>query len=62
MMTLSVCAACSKSECSLLQRNSLVLIEFYSLTVKADSYIACRTHAVPLPCRAAKGLEGVFPI
>jgi hypothetical protein len=24
--------------------------------------IACRAHAVPLPCRAAKGLECVFPI
>ena len=29
---------------------------------KADSPIACRAHAVPLPCRAAKGLECVFPI
>ena len=26
-------------------------------TIKADSHIACRAHAVPLPCRAAKGLE-----
>jgi len=26
-------------------------------TVKADSHIACRAHAVPLPCRAAKGLK-----
>jgi hypothetical protein len=31
-------------------------------TVNADSHIACRAHAVPLPCRAAKGLECVFPI
>jgi hypothetical protein len=31
-------------------------------TLKADSQIACRAHAVPLPCRAAKGLECVFPI
>jgi hypothetical protein len=31
-------------------------------TLKADSHIACRAHAVPLPCRAAKGLECVFPI
>ena len=31
-------------------------------TLKADSHIACRAHAVPLPCRAAKGLEFVFPI
>ena len=30
--------------------------------LKADSHIACRVHAVPLPCRAAKGLECVFPI
>jgi hypothetical protein len=30
--------------------------------VKADSHIACRAYAVPLPCRAAKGLECVFPI
>jgi len=30
--------------------------------VKADLHIACRAHAVPLPCRAAKGLECVFPI
>jgi len=30
--------------------------------VKADSHIACRAHAVPLPCRDAKGLECVFPI
>jgi len=28
----------------------------------ADSHIACRAHAAPLPCRAAKGLECVFPI
>jgi hypothetical protein len=31
-------------------------------TLKADSHIACRAHAVPLPCRGAKGLECVFPI
>ena len=30
--------------------------------VTADSHIACRVHAVPLPFRAAKGLECVFPI
>jgi len=30
--------------------------------LKADSHTACRAHAVPLPCRAAKGLECVFPI
>jgi hypothetical protein len=28
-------------------------------TLKADSHIACRAHAAPLPCRAAKGLECV---
>jgi hypothetical protein len=30
--------------------------------LQADSHIACRAHAVPLPCRAAKGLQCVFPI
>jgi hypothetical protein len=30
--------------------------------IKADSHIACRAHAVSLPCRAANGLECVFPI
>ena len=30
--------------------------------VQADSHIACSSHAVALPCRAAKGLEYVFPI
>ena len=29
---------------------------------KAGSHIACRAHAVSLPCYAAKGLECVFPI
>jgi hypothetical protein len=29
--------------------------------LKVDSHIACRAHAVPLPCRAAKDLEYVFP-
>ena len=33
----------------------------FNSTVKADSHIACRAHAVLLPCRAAKGLE-FFPI
>ena len=37
--------------------NSITLV-----IVKADSHIACRAHAVTLPCRAAKGLECVFPI
>jgi hypothetical protein len=35
-------------------------VAFYTLLclvpLKADSHIACRAHAVPLPCRAAKGL------
>jgi len=35
VVTLILCAACSKSECGLLQRNSLVLIEFHSLTISA---------------------------
>ena len=30
--------------------------------IKADSHIACRAHAVLLPCHAGKGLECVFPI
>jgi hypothetical protein len=30
--------------------------------VKADSHIACGAHAIPLPTRATKGLECVFPI
>jgi hypothetical protein len=30
--------------------------------LKADSHIACRSHAVLQPCRAAKGLECVFPV
>jgi len=37
-------------------------IKKYDWRVKADSHIACSAHAVPLPCRAAKGLECVFPI
>ena len=30
--------------------------------LKADSHITCRAHAVPMPARAAKDLECVFPI
>ena len=30
--------------------------------IKADSHIACRANAFPLPCRAAKGIECVFLI
>ena len=43
---------------TLLQLPSPVL----PLNLKADSHIACGAHAVPLPCRAAKCLECVFPI
>jgi hypothetical protein len=32
------------------------------VSFKADSHIACRAHAVLLPCLAAEGLECVFPI
>ena len=34
---------------------------WWTHTVKANSHIACRVHAVPLPCRAAKSLECAFP-
>ena len=34
----------------------------WAVLLKADSHIACRAHAVPLPCRATKCLECVFPI
>jgi hypothetical protein len=30
------------------------------VSLKADSHITCRAHAVPFPCHAAKGLECVF--
>ena len=49
--------------------NNITTTTFVSLkpdkrgrVVKADSHIACRAHAVPLPCRVTKGLECVFPI
>jgi hypothetical protein len=32
------------------------------MTLKVDSHIPCRSPAVPLPCRSAKGLDCVFPI
>ena len=38
----------------------LLMARYFS--IKADPYIAFRAHAVPLPCRSAKGLECVFPI
>jgi hypothetical protein len=31
------------------------------VALKANSHIPCRFHAVPLPCRSAKGLDCVFP-
>ena len=31
-------------------------------SIKADSHIACRAHAVPVSCRADKGLECVFSV
>jgi len=33
-----------------------------SIPFKADSHITCCAHAFPLPCRATKCLECVFPI
>jgi hypothetical protein len=39
-----------------------VPIVMKSGSLKADSHIECRAHAVPLPSRAAKCLECVFPI
>ena len=36
--------------------------DIFCHTLKADSHTTCRAHAVPLPCRAARGLECVFPI
>ena len=45
------------------QRGSRRVPQLFNLgAIKADSHIACRAHAVHLPCRAAKGLECVFPI
>ena len=41
--------------------DSLLFTPLFSF-LKADSHIACSAHAVPLPCRAAKDLECVFPI
>jgi hypothetical protein len=51
----------TKAECRLAGEEAGPL-GLSTVTVKADSHIACRAHAVPLPCRAAKGLECVFPI
>jgi hypothetical protein len=48
------------AECD--RRSQMVTPVARTDTLKADSHITCRAHAVPLPCRAAKGLECVFPI
>ena len=40
----------------------LPLLTSATTSLKADSHIAYRAHAVPLPCRAVKGSECVFPI
>ena len=40
--------------------DGLTAQQFWRL--KADSHIARRAHAVPLPCYAPKGLECDFPI
>jgi hypothetical protein len=42
--------------------NEMRLICSATSRIKADSHMACCVHAVPLPCRAAKGLECVCPI
>jgi len=44
------------------QRSCLPQHFVITKSVKADSHIACRAHAIPLPCRAADGLECVFPV
>jgi hypothetical protein len=36
---------------------TLVDIKAIAAFLKANSHKACRAHAVPLPCRAAKGLD-----
>jgi hypothetical protein len=42
--------------------NALFQEQLGTRSLKVNSHIACRAHAVPLPCRAAKGLEYVFRI
>jgi len=38
-----------------------VLCRFWPhCSLKADSHIPCRAHAIPLPCRASKGLSFPF--
>ena len=62
---------CSESKCvaniqsRFEQQREGIQKETYQLKkrrIKADSHVACRAHVVLLPCRAAKGLECVFPI
>jgi hypothetical protein len=55
-------AQCSKHLALCFDVLRTFLLIHVGLTLKADSHIACRAHAVPLPCRAAKGLECVFPL
>ena len=59
---LSVCLSVYLFVCGLVSSPKVLTENFKTRCVKADSHIACRAHAVPLPCRAAKGLECVFPI
>jgi hypothetical protein len=53
---------CHQQTCRFPRNTTGTCKECRKLSVKADTHIACRAHAVPLPCRAAKGLECVFPI
>jgi hypothetical protein len=48
--------------CRGLEKNGMVRAWHGRGMVKADLHIACRAHAVPLPCRADKDLKCVFPI
>jgi len=60
-VTSEVCNNLVKWNCFYRHKHKCSLYKFHCL-LKADSHIACRAHAVPLPCRATKGLECVFPI
>jgi hypothetical protein len=37
-------------------------VHLFARSLKADSHIACHANAAPMPCRADKGFECVFPI
>ena len=50
------------TESTLLPYNKLTPWIRVTEQLKAESHIACRAHAVLLPCRVAKGLYCVFPI